>query len=126
MDVEIPFPLETVVTGVPASLQTKRKAALDRWKGRVRDELRQVLPDGHFATERPIVVKIVYFPDAKRQGDLDNILKPILDALCRFVYVDDKQVETIHLQRLEPDRIGVLLAPSLRLKEAADMSGPRT
>ena len=43
------------------------------------------------------------------RGDLDNIVKPILDALKQHVFVDDRQVDRILVQRLEPD---VMLRPS--------------
>ncbi len=43
------------------------------------------------------------------QGDVDNIVKPILDALSKHIYNDDGQVERIWVQKFEPGRIFNLL-----------------
>ncbi len=37
-------------------------------------------------------------------ADIGNCAKPILDAMGMFVYVDDKQVERIVMQKFEPER----------------------
>ena len=88
MSVEIEFPLEFVVAGTPVSLQTKRRESLDEWKVRVVEASRTVLPEGYFATDDPLAITLYYFPDYETQGDIDNIVKPILDALGRHIYVD--------------------------------------
>lgn len=36
-------------------------------------------------------VTIFYFPDGKMDGDIDNIIKPILDAMSAHIYIDDSQ-----------------------------------
>jgi crossover junction endodeoxyribonuclease RusA len=59
------------------------------------------------------------------EGDLDNIVKPILDALSNLIYVDDAQVERILVQRFEPGRIATFSGPSPKLAEAVAKSGPR-
>lgn len=38
-------------------------------------------------------------------GDLDNIVKLILDALCKHIYVDDDQVERVLVQKFEPGNV---------------------
>jgi hypothetical protein len=83
------------------------------------------LPEGHWATERPVHLTILYFLDTEMVGDLDNILKPILDALSGFVYVDDGQVESISIQRFESGRVFTFDQPSAKLAEAVAMSGYR-
>lgn len=90
MSIEIEFPLEFVVAGTPVSLQAKRRESLDQWKSRIVDASRTVLPEGHFATDDPLAITLYYFPDSQMQGDIDNIVKPILDALERHVYMDDR------------------------------------
>lgn len=46
----------------------------------------------------PVSVRAtVYFPS--RRGDLDNVAKPLLDALKGIAYIDDRQVEELHLVR---------------------------
>ena len=36
-------------------------------------------------------------------GDIDNIVKPIMDALVSLAYMDDKDVERVIVQKFEPD-----------------------
>ena len=45
------------------------------------------------------VAMIVYRP--RQQGDLDNRIKILLDAMNGIVYVDDKQIAVIHAERRE-------------------------
>lgn len=124
MMVEIQFPLEVVIQGVPLSLQASAQSR-ERWQERVRAATRPELPEPHFATQDPIKVTIYYFPDAPMNGDLDNIVKPILDSLGRFVYVDDVQVERIWVQKFEPGRLFTFKDPSPRLAAAIETEGPR-
>ena len=56
-------------------------------------------------------------------GDIDNIVKPILDAMTRFIYVDDGQVERVVVQKFEPDRIFSFSAPSPTLVDALAVEG---
>ena len=51
-----------------------------------------------------MAVTIYFFPQAEMQADIDNCVKPILDALGRFIYVDDKQVDRMVVQKFEPER----------------------
>jgi Holliday junction resolvase RusA-like endonuclease len=48
-----------------------------------------------FATS--VVVSIEYFTTGAVGKDIDNILKPILDAMNGVVYVDDKQIEELRV-----------------------------
>ena len=52
------------------------------------------------------------------QGDVDNIVKPILDALSKHIYNDDRQVERVWVQKFEPGRIFQFAKPSEVLSEA--------
>ena len=58
------------------------------------------------------------------QGDVDNIVKWILDALCRHVYIDDRQVERIVVQKFEPERVFKFSTPSQILVRAMEATGP--
>ena len=102
MTVEIVFPIEFIVAGTPASLQTKRPETRRAWKAHVREASRAALPEGHFSTAVPVAVTLFYFPVSVMQGDIDNIVKPVLDALCQHVYEDDRQVERVWVQKFEP------------------------
>jgi hypothetical protein len=52
MSIEIEFPVEFVVAGTPASLQTKRAQTRTAWRDRVRVASLMALPEGHFAADR--------------------------------------------------------------------------
>lgn len=118
MSLEPPFPLEFLVPGTPVSLQANRRESLDQWKANIRDASRGALPEGHFASQAPVAVTLYYFPDTEMVGDIDNIIKPTLDALCHHVYVDDRQVERVLVQKFEPNRIFPFRSPSLALDAA--------
>lgn len=124
MSVEIHFPFEFIVEGTPVSLQATRRESIDRWKARIRDVSRPRLPEGHFATDAPLAVTLFYFPAAEMQGDIDNIVKPILDALSRHIYMDDRQVQRIVVQKFEPGRIFEFGSPGATLQDALNRPKP--
>lgn len=121
---ELEFPIEFVVPGTAVSLQAKRRASVDQWKDRIREHSREALPDLHFVTDEPIAVTLFYFPDSEMQGDVDNIVKPILDALCRHIYLDDHQVERVSVQKFEPGRVFQFGTPSGTLEAALSGEKP--
>jgi len=98
----IEFPIEFTVQGTPVSLQAKRPESREEWKGRVKAASSTAIPSPHFASQDRIAVTLYYFPDTPMEGDIDNIVKPILDALSRHIYIDDRQVERIVTQKFEP------------------------
>ena len=118
MGVEIAFPLEFVVLGTPVSLQAKRRQSLDEWKGRIVEASKAVLPEGHFATDDPLAVTLYYFPNTEMQGDIDNIVKPILDALKSHIYFDDRQIQRVLVQKFEPGNVFNFAQPSPMLDTA--------
>ena len=124
MSVEIQFPLEFVVDGTAVSLQAKRRESIDRWKSRIVEASRSVLPEGHFATEAPLAITLYYFPDEDMEGDLDNILKPILDALSRHIYMDDRQIERILVQKFEPQTVFEFSSPTTVLQDVLNRPKP--
>lgn len=124
VSVEIEFPLEIVLPGTPLSSQASG-ASKAAWRDRIREAASPALPEGHFVSENPIKVLIYYFSDAPMVGDLDNIVKPILDSLSKLVYQDDRQIERIVAQKFEPGRLFTFRAPSPVLAEAIEADGPR-
>lgn len=119
---EIEFPIEFLVHGTPVSLQARRAEAKAAWRDRIRTASTDQLPSPHFSSEENIAITLYYFPVEPMQGDLDNIVKPILDALSRHVYIDDQQVERILVQKFEPDRLQPVgrLTPTLEQALEAD------
>ena len=72
-----------------------------------------------------MAVTIYYFTDAKMEGDIDNIIKPIVDSLNKIVYIDDSQVERIVVQKFEPGRLFSFQSPTPILSDALGETGPR-
>ena len=121
---ELIFPIEFFVLGTALSFQAKRAKALQEWKDRLRAASREVLPDNHFATDGLISVTLSYFPETRMTADIDNIVKPILDAFCNHIYLDDAQVERIVVQKFEPEMPVVFDAPSQTLSDALEAERP--
>lgn len=118
------FPLEFIVDGTPASLQAKRPETRNEWKARVKAASSGTLPEGHWASKGRIAVTLFYFPASEMEGDLDNIVKLVLDALDGPIYMSDSQVERIVVQKFEPGYVLPFSAPSLRLSEALNRVKP--
>jgi hypothetical protein len=118
MGVEIPFPVEFVVAGSAVSSQARRRRPIREWQGRIREASSAALPEGHFTAGGPMAVTLYYFPHIPMQGDIDNIVKPILDALSRHIYLDDHQVERLLVQKFEPNSSFAFPSPSVVLRDA--------
>jgi len=124
MSVDIAFPVEFIVEGTAVSLSAKRRESVAEWKERVKAAGKRVLPDGYFANDGRLAVTLYYFPDAEMQGDIDNIVKPVLDAMNQDIYLDDRQVERVVVQKFEPGGIFLFSAPSVILERALKGSKP--
>ena len=98
------LPPEFFVPGTAASHRARRAVSRERRRARVRNAARQVLPAGHFLLDTPVAVAIHFFPQAGMQADIDNCVMPILDAMSRFIYREDLQVDPIVVQAFEPGR----------------------
>ena len=125
MSTDIKFPLELVIKGVPLSLGAS-SGSRQRWQARLASVARQELQEGYWLTSARVAATIFYFPDAAMEGDIDNIVKPILDAFNKVVYFDDRQVGRLLVQNFEPGRTFTFEQPTPRLLECAAMHGPRT
>jgi crossover junction endodeoxyribonuclease RusA len=115
--VEIEFPVEFLVEGTPVSFQHRRAEARNEWKARVKAASSRELPDRPSASNSRIAVTLYYFSSEPMQGDVDNIVKLVLDALCEHVYVDDSQVDRIVVQRFEPGNFFAFASPSATLEK---------
>lgn len=85
------FPFEFIIDGPPVSQQARRRDRLRLWKAIVRHEAEKEWPAGEPPFDGVAVLKVTYFYDAV-SVDVDNIVKPIQDALVGLVYIDDSQV----------------------------------
>jgi Holliday junction resolvase RusA-like endonuclease len=116
------FPFDFFVSGTPVSLQA-RPASLRRWKDVVAQAARARILDRDLQTfliPTSLAVTIYYFPIAPMAGDIDNIVKPILDALIGVTYLDDRMVEMLTVQKFEPELGWEITSQSEQLALALD------
>lgn len=113
-------PLEFVVHGAPVSGATSQYKRLKRWKSAVTLAASLALPPG-IPIERKIGLRlsIVYLSDAPAP-DVDNIIKPIQDALMGLAYITDLQITDVDCHRRKdasPDapHLPALLRHALRM-----------
>ncbi|QDZ41395.1 RusA family crossover junction endodeoxyribonuclease [Euhalothece natronophila Z-M001] len=90
--------LEFIVDGPPVSQQTRRKERLKEWKEIVRQEAEQYWFPGQKTAIGLVMLQITYFYDIVGM-DVDNIVKPIQDALIGLAYVDDEQVTDVLVRK---------------------------
>ncbi|QUS57982.1 RusA family crossover junction endodeoxyribonuclease [Pseudovibrio brasiliensis] len=121
---EIDFPIEFLVKGTPVSLQAKRAEAREEWKEIVKAASTTAIETPHMVSDKILAVTIYYFPEEAMQGDIDNIVKPILDALNRHIYFDDNQVERLVVQKFEPDRVFEFQNVTQTLQDALEGKPP--
>jgi hypothetical protein len=115
---EIAFPIEFSVPGTPVSFQAKSAAAKLAWKDRVRAASLSALPQPHFASGKRMSVVLYYLPQDRVEGDVDNIVKLVLDAMSAHIYLDDAQVERVVVQKFEPGNLFQFSNPSAGLVAA--------
>jgi crossover junction endodeoxyribonuclease RusA len=83
-----------------------------------------VLPESHFASEDRLAITLYYFPVAVMRGDIDNIVKPILDALKNHIYIDDRQIQRVLVQKFESGNAFSFRQPSPMLENALEQPKP--
>jgi hypothetical protein len=111
------LPFEFVIEGPPVSQQTRRRARRRAWI----QEIRGVIIDRWPADEPPalgpirVIVTYVY---AEVAVDLDNLAKPVLDALKGLVYQDDGQITDIAMRKRDVARDLRISTPSPILLDA--------
>ncbi len=85
------LPFEFIVDGPPVSQQARRRELVREWKQAVKDAAQHLWADEQLPSKDFVVLTIIYFYDTIDM-DVDNIPKPISDALNGLVYIDDKQI----------------------------------
>lgn len=106
---------EFVIDGPPVSQQARRRENLRAWRSKVRSEAEQNWPSGQPPTSDLVMLRIIYFYNDMKV-DVDNIVKPIQDALKELVYVDDDQIIDIlaskrkRLENLRIDNRSIVLS----------------
>ena len=86
-------------------MQTKNRKNLQAWKAFVRSIAQAEWPTTNIPlSEVDLRFTIVYLCDAE-PADIDNIIKPIQDALVGLVYVDDALITDVDSHRRYLDDI---------------------
>jgi Holliday junction resolvase RusA-like endonuclease len=104
---------EFLVPKRPVSHQTKSRANLQAWKAYVRSEALKCWPGGDPIDAGDLRFTIVYLCD-ESPADIDNIIKPIQDALVGLVFSDDSLVSDVDShRRFLADGVAVTGLPEL-------------
>jgi Holliday junction resolvase RusA-like endonuclease len=90
----VPLPFAFVIDGPPVSQQARRRERVRQWRDAVRQVAEQVWPVGELPVTGLIMLSITYFYESIAM-DVDNLPKPILDALRGLVYLDDEQITDV-------------------------------
>ena len=90
-----PLPWDFAVIGTPVSHQAS-SSSRTRWKADVAAAAKAAWPAGELPLTGALQIKVTCFHDSAAPLDVDNMLKPIQDALIGIVYVDDKQLTDTH------------------------------
>lgn len=97
-------PLEFFVAQTPVSSQNSGGSKA-RWKETVKSAARERVRETDeigILEPGPVSLTIYYFCAAPMLGDVDNLVKPIMDALIHVAYLDDSYVERAVIQKFEP------------------------
>ena len=85
------FRFEFIIDGPPVSQQARRRERVRQWIDKVRSAAAQSWPSEEVPFSVPVLLNIMYFYKTSSM-DVDNIPKPIIDALKGLVFIDDNQV----------------------------------
>jgi len=111
----------------PRSHQSKNPKAREQWKQKV-GAIAKAHVDGlrefFFLDDRVLAATIFYFPTAAMEGDIDNIVKPILDGMITIIYPNDWLLERITVQKFEPGIVSVFRSLTPTLEQATETDPP--
>ncbi|WP_437932171.1 RusA family crossover junction endodeoxyribonuclease [Sorangium sp. So ce291] len=113
--------LEFVVKGIPVSANNKDWAP---WQERVRQAARAAIKeeDEIYGECRGI---LVYFYFGSTTLDVDNIIKPISDALSGIAYYDDRSVGEWIARKTDLDQTELVDPPAVLVERLADRVAAR-
>lgn len=89
------------IPGIPKSSQSK--GAKTKYIQLIQEATKEQVP--YPVGSGRIDIEIFFVALHTMRADVDNIIKPILDALGNIVYFDDKQVRSIRAVAIPPDDI---------------------
>ena len=96
------IPFDFVVEGPPVSQQTRNRARLQAWKQTVRQAAANYWQAGDQPSNAELSIIVTNFYEIAAP-DVDNIVKPIQDALIGLVYVDDNQITDCNTRKRKID-----------------------
>jgi Holliday junction resolvase RusA-like endonuclease len=91
-------PLEFVIPQRPVSQQARRQARLREWKEFVAEHARLAINEPRELASEPVALKLLYVYE-EAALDIDNILKPIQDALIGVLLEDDSVITDVEIRR---------------------------
>src|SRR6266849_3878410 len=112
------LPFEFTIPGPPVSQQARRSKRKALWLAAVTTAATQAWLSTSPPAEQEVLVEITHFYKGG-PADVDNIPKPILDAIKGLVFKDDKQVTDLLCRRrpiagpFVADRISLVLASAI-------------
>jgi Holliday junction resolvase RusA-like endonuclease len=127
LDISLPFPIEFVIRDTPRSHQSANTKGKQLWKrkvGEIAGTHVKTLRDFFFMDQRPLAVTIFYFPPTEMDGDVDNIVKLIVDGMVTIIYPDDRLLEQIIVQKFEPGVESVFRSLTPTLEQAVETDPP--
>lgn len=92
------LPFEFIIDGPPVSQQTRRRDRLRAWIAEVKQEAGKYCMKETPPTTTTVMLQIIYLYESV-SVDVDNIIKPIQDALKGLIYVDDDQVTDVLIRK---------------------------
>jgi crossover junction endodeoxyribonuclease RusA len=94
------IPFEFLIPKRPVSLQTRNRQNLQAWKEYVRGEATKIWPKNTPPLDKlDLRCSMVYICGEDSPADIDNIIKPIQDALVGVVFIDDFLVVSVDSHR---------------------------
>lgn len=84
--------------GPPVSQQTRRRNRLKVWQAKVRQEAEKYWSLGQPPATGLVMLKVTYFYYSVAM-DVDNIVKPIQDAIIGLAYIDDEQITDVLVRK---------------------------
>ena len=90
--------LDVCIHGQPVSSQSANRRSLEVWKNRVRSACIAALRDGSQPIDGPVRLQVTFYRESEL-GDVDNLLKPVQDALQDVAYGNDRQVSDATARR---------------------------
>lgn len=84
----------------------------------------KTLREFFFIDHRPLAATIFYFPPSEMQGDVDNIVKLIIDGMVTIIYPNDRLLERIIVQKFEPGVEAIFHSLTPTLEQATETEPP--